>query len=438
MITFWIILFSVTCLALLGWGLSERSRCYQFPFLAGAVFAGFILPQLIGLRHDDTMPPDSLVQTCIMGTLCAAMCLVGYLVSRKPLRLMNWEYHEDRLLILASVLVLAGATCFIVLYRLPEEYVRARQWSGVTVLFNFFAAIIPYGTVLAIYLFLKNRGRWAGVLSLIGILVYSYRILIAGQRKSTLELVFLVLMALWFHKRFVMPRPIMLAGILIAAVALNSVGDYRQVTMDTDGPQWHLLRKIPLWENMSQTLHEGGHEVRNAAHLIAAKSRLGGYDYGLFHWNTFVFNYVPAQLFGEEFKESLMVPMADPAEQVFSYEASLGSTYTGLGDAFGSFGYFGCLKFFVIAFFMRKLFLAASLGHVSCQLLYMLILVSSMHTITHHTHWFVTPWMHMAMFLLPGLWWARMRQNAWHVRPRSPLAPAVLPAEEPAGARLVT
>jgi len=60
MTSFLLITFGVVCAGLLGWGMREKGRIYEFPFLAGATFTGFVLPQLIGLRNDPVLPEYAL------------------------------------------------------------------------------------------------------------------------------------------------------------------------------------------------------------------------------------------------------------------------------------------------------------------------------------------------------------------------------------------
>jgi hypothetical protein len=115
-----------------------------------------------------------------------------------------------------------------------------------------------------------------------------------------------------------------------------------------------------------------------------------------------VFAYVPAQLVGTEFKETLYLPISSPAYEQFFYTPMLGSTQTGFSDAFASFWYFGSLKFFLIAFCMQKLWWAARAGSFMAQLLYMLLPMNALEAITHSTQNFVSPWVHIAIFLLPG------------------------------------
>jgi hypothetical protein len=80
-------------------------------------------------------------------------------------------------------------------------------------------------------------------------------------------------------------------------------------------------------------------------------------------------------------------------------------------DSFGSFWYLGCIKFFLIAAAMRKIYEAAIRESIVAQVFYMLILTPSLHTITHHTQWFISPWIHIGFFLVPALYLSRVPRD---------------------------
>ena len=69
-----LLVFALICCLLLLQGMISRGAIYEFPFLAGAVFAGFALPQFVGLASDPFLPPGALEKTLVMASLCAAMC----------------------------------------------------------------------------------------------------------------------------------------------------------------------------------------------------------------------------------------------------------------------------------------------------------------------------------------------------------------------------
>jgi hypothetical protein len=74
-----------------------------------------------------------------------------------------------------------------------------------------------------------------------------------------------------------------------------------------------------------------------------------------------------------------------------------------MADAFGSFWYLGASKFFIIAYLLSRCYRAAVAGNTVYRLLYMLTLTPAMLTITHHTQWVLSTWVHMAILLLPFL-----------------------------------
>ena len=91
----------------------------------------------------------------------------------------------------------------------------------------------------------------------------------------------------------------MLAGVLLGTFLMNSMGDYRAITRANSGPIWQEIGQIDVSANFRTTLNEGGPEVRNAILRIDHTASSLEFDYGKFHWNRLVFNYVPSQLVGE-------------------------------------------------------------------------------------------------------------------------------------------
>ncbi|WP_162917279.1 hypothetical protein [Dongia deserti] len=405
-----VITFVAACALLLVWGLLERNRIYQYPFLAGAVFAAFILPQILGLSHDRFLPVEALESTLVLAILSAFMCWLGAAVAR-PIPPADVTLDDGRLLLASAGLSAMGGYFYFALSRLPPEMLSNTQWTGLPVAYLFFARALTYGFALAVFLYARNRSKWALLIALYGAFFCLDRIIIGGRRHDLVEFAVIILVAVWFQRGWCLPRSAMLAGVVMGALFINSIGDYRSATMNAGGPSWERIGDIDFVGNLSRITESGGAEVRNAAYNIAAVSRSMKLDFGLAHWNALVFSYVPAQLVGKEFKQSLFINLPQPALEEYFYRSPVGSTWTGLSDSFQSFWYFGALKFFAIAYIMQKLWLAASSGSQMAQIIYMLIPAYAMEAITHTTHYFVDPWVHMAIFLLPALMWARNRRR---------------------------
>jgi hypothetical protein len=76
-----------------------------------------------------------------------------------------------------------------------------------------------------------------------------------------------------------------------------------------DGPDWEAIANIDFVANFKEALEHGGLEMRNAVMRIHFVDRSQMFDYGVSHWNTLVFNFVPAQITGQKFKEALLIPI---------------------------------------------------------------------------------------------------------------------------------
>lgn len=404
-----LVAFAIMCFLLVAQGLFSRDAIYQYPFLAGCVFAAFILPQVLGLAHDRFLPPGALSATLLLATLSAAMCWIGAWTAHRPLRAFNWDYDERYLLIASAVLSAMGGYFYFKLSRLPPELLENTQWTGLPVAYLFLARVLTYGFALAVLLYARNGSKLALLIAAYGALFYLDRIVINGRRQDLVEFLTILLLAFWFQRRWRIPRSVALAGMFAGGLFINSIGDYRALSLEQGEPQWDQISKIDFLGNFLQIAERGGAEVRNAAYNIAAVSRSMQFDFGLSHWNATIFAYVPAQLVGSSIKDALIIPIPQPALEEFLYQPALGSTWTGLSDAFQSFWYFGCLKFFVIAYVMQKFWLAARNGSLTAQLVYMLIPAYALESITHGTQRFLDPWIHLAVFLLPALLLSRRR-----------------------------
>jgi hypothetical protein len=402
-----VIAFATCCAILIFVGLLGRDRIYQYPFLAGAVFTGFILPQVLGLSNDRFLPPGAIESTLILASLSAMMCWLGGAVVERPMQFLNCSYDDRRLLIASAALSAIGGYFYYAISRLPIEMLSNTQWTGLPVAYFFFARVLTYGLAVAVLLYAKNRSLLA--LLIIGYCTVFYldRILIGGRRQELVEFVVIFLLAFAFRRDWFLPRSVMMAGVVMGALLINSIGEYRSATMDPDGPRWDAIADINFVGNLGNISEQGGEEVRNAIYNVGAVSRTMDFDLGLYHWNALVFAYVPAQLVGADLKQSFYISLPQPAFEEFFYTAAKGTTFTGLSDAFQSFWYFGCLKFFLIAYVMQKLWLAARCGGMTAQLLYMLLVVHAMEAITHTTQNFVNPWVHITLFLMPALLLAR-------------------------------
>ena len=361
-----------------------------------------------------------------MSILCAGMCYLGYISSDRPLLAMHWEFDEHRLLLVSGFLSVIGAFFYFQISRLSDDLTVMRQWTGLPVMYLFFAQLHKYGFTVALLLYVKNRSKTALAIVLFDSLFIIDWIVIRGRRSMLIEFALIILCVFWFVRRKSLPRWGIPVALVLGTLAVFGASSYRAAVYQGQAYGGTLQHAVP-WEEVLQvdfvdvfqkSIQEECWEVRNMVYRINSYDASGDFNGGIAYWDELVFAYVPAQLVGAEFKEALMTNIAEEETDPPDPASPPGATSTGMADSFKAFWYFGCFVFFLIARVCRKFFEAARAGHVAAQLVYMLTITSAMHAITHHTKLFVTPWVHLALFLLPCLLWARKRSPVTELVPR--------------------
>lgn len=410
--------FVLECLVILTWGLMRRNRMIQYPFLAAAVFLGWMLPQFMGLRQFPFLPPGSLDKTILMTILCLGAAYWGYVGNTRVARLFWWDFNKRRLRLGSAVLSLAGAFFFFQVSLLAAEVTAqyGGAWTGIITIYVFFARLLTVGMVIALILHLRQPSWLTWGVILFDLAFYLDRIIIKGRRAAMVELTLITLMALWFNRRWLPQRWAMITVMVIGSLVINSIGEYRKTMLGDDQTTWSgaglkEILEIDYTGNLKD-LASGdiqSHDLLNAAMDIDATDHLLKFDFGLSHWNRFVETIVPGQWVGHDVKHSLMIDFDDVAYRQFSHDPYSGSTHTGLSDSFLSFWYFGAVKFFLIGLIMSRWYGAAVRGNIVAQMILMLVINDSLQAITHSTQPFFNVFIVLVVFLLPVLMYARRK-----------------------------
>lgn len=386
-------------------GLVRAGGIYGYPFLAGATFFGFILPQMPALAADPFLPEGAYARAAAFTLLCALACGFGWKAGDRPVAVLRGAFEERRLLQAAAAMSVIGAFFFFAFSRLPDEQRLATMATGTPVLYLFFAKLLVYGYVTAVVAFAHRPSLFALAIILFDSAFVVDRLLATGKRGEFAEFALAALLALWFSRRIAVPRGLALAAVLVASVLMNSVGTYRENVRGAGKVVWDDIARIDVLANFEEVLRNGGPEMRNAVLRIDFTDRTMALDFGAFHWNVLVFNFVPAQLVGPAIKQALIIPEALPPD----YEPSIGSTETGMADAFASFWWLGALKFMLTAYVLARVHRTAMEGWVPAQIVYILGITPGMHAVTHHTQWVLSGWVNMLLLLGPFLLYAAAR-----------------------------
>jgi hypothetical protein len=385
-------------------GLVKTGRFFEYPYFMATAFAVFIIPQAVSLvRFPGAVNEEWLGNTLLMACFCFGMCSLGYRINvslaegARVTPPMLWQR-----LFLGSLVFIAISYYFnFLISRMMPEETGGSMWTGPVTIYGFFALLI-YPAFAVCLRYAIETGRLIGWAATIVAALPPLQTALNGRREATVQFALTLCLTLFFARGMRPPRLAIAAVIGAAMLAIPATGTYRGLIAERD---WKGLRQIDLIENFRVYLtQESILELRNGALLIEASAQAANYEWGTGYWDQLVFRFVPAQWFGDEFKQSLMFHSSDERLMedllVLGYEIPGGSTLTGIGDSFQQFGYFGCLFFAVLGVFFRSLWEATKRPNaLVAQLFYIQISTSAMRAVTHQTVDFLPGVVYQAIFL---------------------------------------
>ena len=404
---------AVVCLVVFAWSLLSKEGIYRFPFYASCVYLGWVLPQMVGLTDDRTLPPGAFDKTAILTILCILACFFGFELNKTPLRKNVREYSKSKLILSCAVVSLVGVVFYSLVMSMAKEATQdfGGAWTGVITVYVFFAKLLWVGLVLAIYTFVKYKNKISLFILAVDMIFILNQVLLQGRRAAMSYAVVILFLGLWFWMGKKINRIIVVCAFVLGTFLVNSIGQYRDITMNSSGMDLSVFSSIEFMGNLKWIVENGGFEFRNAVYDVATVDATENYNYGLSLWNQIIFSFVPGQFIGYEAKESFMFDIDLPVYATYYYTPHPGSTHTGMSDAYASFGVFGFVKFFLIAYIMSRLFHGAKRGDLMAQLYYMLLMTPALHAITHGTDWFFKEAIFVWIFLGMSLFYARKRRQ---------------------------
>ena len=402
-------------------------KIYQFPFWAGMLALGWFFPQAVGgYLNIDSFPANAYADGLFFAALCTLCLWVGFehAVRRSPNLKASWldaPFDLDRLYFAGAMLCLIGFFFQWKLQALPEELLSETQPSGLVVKYMFLGSIFKFGFLTLWLLYLSQPRILIPKLLVLIIpslgLIFEAAVL-GGRRAAMMDVVSYIAVSLWFTRRISIPRGFILLGLSLGLVLVNGIRTYRLILMDKEASLSERITEAVNADYLSTSqaqLEDSGAEFKNYIFYRQIHAKLGIYDYGIVHWNRFVYNYVPGQLVGRDLKKKLKLKptdldIKDHVEEEYGHKFKLGTTSTGYKDSFGSFGWFGGVKFLIIGLLMGTLYRHAMQGAFLGQLLYVYLLAKGMQCVSHGTNGIlVRAWIYFFVLGYPFFIWAKKR-----------------------------
>lgn len=404
--------------------LIQRNRIFEFPFWAGMIALGWFFPMAIGGLSSEQFPEGAYFSGMFFASICTLAMWGGYemavLKKERKRSLLDMQFDLSRLYWAGAVLCLAGFFFEWKLSTLPEEMLKATQWSGAAVKYHFLASVFKFGFISLWLLYLsQNRKSDPRLLVLLipCLLLLLEAAVIRGRRAEMMNLAAYLLICPWFVRRRSLPRWMLVGGLLLGLLLINSIGLYRGIMREKDVPLGERIKiamQADYAEESKDKIQSSGREFENYIFYRYIYAKQGNFDFGLKHWNGLIFNYVPAQLVGRTIKNALMIPFNDNtlmiAHREYGHSFGVGTTLTGYTDAFASFGWLGFIKFYIIGWIMGMLYRRAMTGYFLGQLLYVYALGSAMRGVTHGTHAILLSiWIYFFVLGFPAFYWAKAK-----------------------------
>ncbi len=378
------------------WSFRRVGGILEYPFLVSWVYLFFVLTQVFVIWQDNSTDEYSIIRLLLMVLACQTAGFVGYIWYSKTPPKVDETCDILYLKIFAAASVMVGGFFYYKLLTLPEELRANSQWSGASVAFLFLSKPLFFGGMIALWVTLKNQDRVMMGIAIATLLVSLFAIVLGGRRGPMAEIVIAVSTILFFVKGWIVPRGIALAAIFLGVIFVNGAAIYRTSVYQGQmyGSQL-ATSEIPerIANGISAVADRADEcilpaealEVGNAIYYMDTISQNSEYDFGTGLWDLMVHRYVPAQIFGRDFKDGLRFGFIDVTLDRSSHRKITGSTITGFTDAFQAFGYFGAIYFFFSAMILRRLWDSASSGNFISQIAYGVLIRDGLEAVTHHS-----------------------------------------------------
>ena len=404
------------CCGLLLWGLTRVERVYQYPFFMSAIFIAFVIPQAYSLQHNPgSVPMTALVKLLLMSCLCITMCWLGYQVmpNKKILHTLNIELDDHKLFIIGIVLTIIGYASTLALNSTQAQIANNSNWTGIVTIYYFFLKVI----YIALAIFLIQAISKPNLTKITWVIIAAVPAIspaIFAARRTLLMVVIVIFgLSFWFIKRYTPPRGLFIILVILGIYAIPLIGQFRSdVWGFVINADWSSISSASQ-QSLDRLIEGDVLELRNAAILIEASSSSNQYGYGTGLWDALVFQYFPGQFFGYELKKSLMFHWnVNHTGDLLGYIIPRGSTFTGIGDSFMEFSYFGSLIFASIGYIFKTLWISANYYKSKLSmLLYMGLLSPALICVTHGTSRFLQDAFFQFILAIAIVYFARIKTN---------------------------
>lgn len=360
-----------------------------------------LLPQLTTIYFHPHYDNALLYNLLFVMITCNIALVVGYekgIRSSLPAKTF-WDFNIERMDIPILILSLLGTLAsFMFTGKIRNaDWVIASQFQSLGIIGLSLGLVKAYKGYTSKLLFLSL------VISTIPLGYFAF--VIKGSRNNAflMLVMWLLFLALKAKKYRTLIAKCFFGIFLVGGIASLSIVEIRnEVVHGSNGLK--SIKEINFKDNFKKAFTDSytdvGMDLGNAAEGIDHCYKKNEYNFCLFLWNGFVYNYVPRRIVGEKVKNGLMSDLQDLT--IVNRLCKGVTCMTGYYDAFSAFSYFGFILYFIIGYFYGRCFKLAQFSSFYL-FFYIFLLNSSAIIMTHGIQLMVARVEYLFVLVLPFL-----------------------------------
>lgn len=327
----------------------------------------FIVPTLFFVKDNNYLLTDSQFNRYLINAVsCFWAALWGYQSLKANQKFSTEEknivYSDKKIFATILPIILIGGYASTLID--PTEF--GSEQGGVFALILFFSRLLRPTIIILFTTYLMQPKQKKLIFLLLYLFISLQFIFISGRRSEVFNLIITVIFPLFFIRKIIVPRQLIIPAIVAVIFIVAVVPVAREFTKKGE---YDKLLGLSLTEISTAYLSgERTNEVIEAAINMEVIHRENNYNYGVSLYNSLVHQYASATIFGRDFKNSLFLDMVDMGslrDKYFwmgdsGYKGYL--SYTGFAAAFYEFGYLGFILFFLFGRLTKFFWLKAKDG----------------------------------------------------------------------------
>ena len=384
------------------WSFIKYDHIYSFHTITFFAFFAFIGPQFIGLYNN---PYPISLWAIDLSNFIASACLITCLISysyfnnKKYCSKISNQYYSEKvfniIFFFGVFYTIVGSFFIFLLGNLPIEELSSSQWTGTPVLYLFFARLIYPGFALLLFPTLKNPTFFKILLVFLSLALPLLRFFLLARRTELAILLSIIALGFFFTRNFKPKKFLVFIFCFLFILFSSSVGSYRNSLNSANANPYDILsisKKDWLgdvinsvssvdWVDGINEANSGNKlsELKFAASVIEVSTEKGEYGFGTIYWNKFINNFVPSQLVGKDFRNSILISSPDFIGLTYNYYGQrtfrTGLTGVVVKDVYSQFSFFGPLVYIPVSWFFNRVWVIANnQNDLLIQIFYSLII----------------------------------------------------------------